>query len=64
MDKLKQLYLDPRHAILSDMARVLDGSRIWGGMEWMYHPIHPVKYLPLREKVSAEIDKLAKEYGL
>jgi len=64
MDKLTKLYEDPRHAILSEMARVLDGSRVWGGMEWVYHPIHPVKYLPLREKVSKEIAKLAGEYGL
>ena len=64
MDKLKQLYSDPRHEILAEMVRVLDGSRVWGGMEWVYHPIHPVKYLPLKDKVHEELDKLAKEYGL
>lgn len=64
MDKLKQLYQDPRHEILSEMSKLLDSSRMWGGMGWNYSPIHPVKYLPLRDKVKAEIDKLAKEYGL
>jgi hypothetical protein len=64
MVKLKELYADPRHEILSDMARLLDSSKIWAGMEYVYHPIHPVKYLPLREKVTKEIAKLAGEYGL
>ena len=64
MDQLKQLYKDPRHEILSEMAKLLDSSRVWSGMGWQYHAILPVKYLPLREKVTIEIDKLAKEYGL
>ena len=64
MDKLKELYSDPRHAILAEMSKVLDSSKMWSGMGWQYHPIHPVKYLPLKEKVAEELNKLAKEYGL
>lgn len=64
MDKLRELYSDPRHEILSEMSKLLDSSRIWGGMGWQYHAILPVKYLPLREKVSEELKKLAAEYGL
>ncbi len=64
MEKLKELYRDPRHEILSEMARLLDSSRIWGGMEYVYHPIHPVKYLPLRNKVAEELRTLAMEHGI
>lgn len=64
IDKLKELYADPRHEILSEMARLLDSSRIWGGMEWVYHPIHPVKYLPLRDKIAEEIKTLAAEHDI
>ena len=64
MDKLKELYADPRHEILAEMSKLLEGSRIWGGMEWVYHPISPSKYLPLKEKVHKELELLAKEYGL
>ena len=64
MDNLTKLYNDPRHAILAEMSKLLDSSRIWGGQEWVYHPIHPVKYLPLREKIKIELDRLASEYGV
>lgn len=64
MDKLKQLYQDPRHDILSEMSKLLDSARIWNGKEWSYSYLHPYKYLPLREKVSKELDKLASEYGI
>lgn len=37
---------------LSDIKYGLEGSRIWGGMNWTYHPMHPVKYLPLRDKAE------------
>lgn len=64
MEKLKELYADPRHEILSEVLRVLDSSKIWGGMEWTYHPIHSFKYLPLMEKVRAELKTLAMEHGI
>lgn len=64
MEQLKQLYSDPRHAFLSEVVRVLEGSRIWGGQDWVYHPVHPVKYLPLVEKANQELRLLAIEYGV
>jgi hypothetical protein len=42
---------------LKDIKHGLEGSRIWGGMEWTYNPLHPFKYLPLVEKASAGIAK-------
>jgi hypothetical protein len=33
-------------------------------MEWVYHPIHPVKYRPMSERVRAELGKLYQEYGI
>jgi hypothetical protein len=64
MNKLMELYKDPRHGILSEVLRVLDSQRIWAGMEYTYHPLSPRVYRPLRDKVSIELDKIAKEYGL
>jgi len=40
---------------LADIAYGLEGSRIWGGMEWSYAPLHPFKYLPLRDKARAAL---------
>lgn len=42
---------------LSDIAHGLESARIWGGMEWTYTPLHPVKYLPLRDKARAALAK-------
>jgi len=64
MEQLKQLYSDPRHAFLSEVVRVLEGSRIWSGMEYQYHAILPMKYLPLLEKAQNELQLLAIEYGV
>ena len=64
MEKLKELYADPRHEILSEALRVLDSSKMWSGQGWTYHPIHPFKYLPLMEKVRAELVTLAMEHGI
>jgi hypothetical protein len=36
----------------------LEKSRIWGGMDWTYNPIHPVHYLPLRDKADVQISAL------
>lgn len=41
---------------LSDVAYGLEGSRIWGGMDWTYNPLHPFKYLPLRDKARAALE--------
>jgi len=36
----------------------LEKSRIWGGVDWTYNPIHPVHYLPLRDKAEAQMESL------
>ena len=41
--------------VLIDIAYGLEGSRIWGGMEWTYNPLHPFKYLPLRDAARAAL---------
>jgi hypothetical protein len=46
------------------MDKLLNGSKIWGGMEWVYHPIHPVKYQPVAEKIRLAMDALKAEYGV
>ena len=63
-DQVVKMWSDPRFQILADMDRLLDSSKVWGGMEWVYHPIHPAKYRPVAERVRAELDKLYQEYGV
>ena len=46
---------------LNNISYGLEQSRIWGGMEWTYHPIHPFKYLPMRDKARAAITKATGE---
>ena len=54
IDELRQENARLRDA-LADIAYGLEGSRIWGGMEWSYAPLHPFKYLPLRDKARAAL---------
>ena len=62
--EVKKMWADPRFQILADVDKLLNGSKIWGGMEWNYHPIHPVKYRPVAQMIRAELDKLKAEYGV
>ena len=48
-------------SVLSDVAYGLESARIWGGMDWTYNPLHPFKYLPLRDKARAAIAKATGE---
>lgn len=41
--------------VISDIAYGLESSRIWGGMDWTYNPLHPFKYLPLRDAARAAL---------
>jgi hypothetical protein len=63
-DQVVKMWSDPRFQILADIDRLLDSNKVWGGMEWDYHPIHPAKYRPVAERVRAELDKLYQEYGV
>ena len=48
---------------LNDIAYGLEGARIWGGMDWTYNPLHPYKYLPLRDKARAAIAAVEGKHG-
>ena len=63
-DNVVKMWADPRFQILADVDKLLNGSRIWGGMEWTYNSIHPVKYMPVAEKIRKALDNLKKEYGV
>ena len=63
-EQVERMWADPRFQILSDIHRLLDSNKIWGGQEWAYHPIHPAKYRPMAERVRAELGKLYAEYGV
>jgi hypothetical protein len=63
-EKVEAMWADPRFKLLADLDRLLDGDKIWGGMEWVYHPIHPAKYRPMAERIRAELRNLYTEYGV
>ena len=63
-DNVIKMWADPRFEILAEMDKLLNGSKIWGGQEWVYHPIHPVKYQPVAEKIRLAMDALKAEYGV
>lgn len=63
-EQVEKMWADPRFQILVDVDKLLNGSKIWAGMEWDYHPIHPVHYRPVAEKIRAELEKLKRDYGV
>jgi len=63
-EKVEAMWADPRFKLLADLDRLLDGNKIWGGQEWVYHPIHPAKYRPMAERIRAELRNLYTEYGV
>jgi len=63
-DNVIKMWADPRFQILAEVDKLLTGSKIWAGMEYTYHPIHPDKYRPVAEKVRKALDELKTEYGV
>ena len=63
-DHVFKMWADPRFEILAEVDKLLTGSKIWAGMEYTYHPIHPDKYKPVAVKVRKALDELYKEYGI
>ena len=61
---LVKMWDDPRFQLLADLVRLLEGSRVWGGMEWSYGYIHPHQYRPVAEKVRKALDDVKAEYGV
>lgn len=47
-------------AILRDAAAAavyaMDRARIWGGMDWVYNPLHPMHYRPAAVKLRDALD--------
>jgi len=63
-EQAEKMWADPRFQLLADLDRLFHSNKVWGVMEWVYHPIHPVKYLPMSERVRFELNKLYNEYGV
>jgi hypothetical protein len=63
-DNVKKMWADPRFQVYADVVKLLEGSRIWGGMGWSYYYIVPEKYLPVKDQVRKALDELYKEYGV
>ena len=64
LTNVQKYQADPRFQLLVDMDRLLTGDRIWGGMDWLYQPIHPFKYRPMGDRVRQALDELKQEYGV
>jgi hypothetical protein len=63
-DNVIKMWADPRFQVYADVIKLLEGSRVWGGMGWSYHYIIPEKYLPVKDQVRKALDDLYKEYGV
>jgi len=63
-DNVIKMWNDPHFQLLAEVDKLLTGSRVWKGTEWNYHPISPVKYRPVAEKVRQALDDLKLEYGV
>lgn len=61
---LKLLWKDEEWMLLNHIHHVLDSARIWGGMEYTYHALPPVKYKPLLESISNRMGLIEKKYGI
>lgn len=63
-DNVIKMWADPRFQLLVDVDKLLNGQRVWMGMEWSYGYIHPFQYRPVAEKVRKALDDLKAEYGI
>ena len=63
-DSLCKMWADPRFQMLAEVDKLLEGSRVWAGFEYAYHPIYPYKYRPVAENVRKALNDLKKEYGV
>jgi hypothetical protein len=63
-EEIKLMWSDPRFQVLINVLHLLEGDRIWGGMDWVYHPIPSFKYLPVRDQVRQALDAVKAEYGV
>ena len=63
-EEVRKMWADPRFKILVEVDKLLNGSKIWAGMDWAYNPIHPVHYRPVAEKIRVALNDLKTEYGV
>ena len=63
-EEIKLMWADPRFQVYADVLKLLEGSMTWDGQDWHYNPIHPSKYLSVRDKVSKALDNVKAEYGI
>ena len=63
-EEIKLMWADPRFQVYANVLKLLEGSRIWGGQDWHYHPIPPAKYLSVRDQVRKALDDVKAEYGV
>ena len=63
-EEIKLMWADPRFQVYANVLKLLEGSRIWGGQDWHYNPIPPVKYLSVRDQVRKALDDVKAEYGV
>lgn len=52
---------------LRECSKAFDGAKIWGGMDWVLSPLHPIKYKKARDLVKKywldrqrELDEISK----
>jgi hypothetical protein len=63
-EQVKKMWADPRFELLAEVDKLLNSSKVWGGSDWTYANIHPVKYRPVAEKVRKALNDLKAEYGV
>ena len=42
--------------LVTDAVYTLSKARVWGGMDWSYHSLHPIIYVKTRDRLAAEAD--------
>jgi hypothetical protein len=38
-ERIKLMWADPHFQVYANVLRLLEGDRIWGGLDWHYNPI-------------------------
>lgn len=54
---------DSTFELLIDVYKMLESNKVWGGQDWSYHPIHPIRYLPVKDKVREALDAWHNQHG-
>ena len=49
--------------VLRECSKALNSSKVWGGMEYKYSPIHPINYNKARDSVNDYWNKRQAEHA-